>query len=110
MNFKQWLKDEIKGTIVGFVIFVPIIYALLKIIFATGEYFVLFVGIFLTIIVMLLIVIAPICIMPIFNKYDQIEENDMKKHIEALSTSLNYPLSKIEIVDGSKRSGHSNAF
>ena len=55
-------------------------------------------------------IIAPICIMPMFNKFDPIEDNSLKKDIEALTKEINYPLSKIEVVDGSQRSSHSNAF
>ena len=88
----------------------PLLYVLLLIINRTGDYFYLWAGGFLTIVVLLLMVIAPICIMPMFNKYDPIEDNSLKKDIEALAREINYPLSKIEVVDGSQRSSHSNAF
>jgi Zn-dependent protease with chaperone function len=55
-------------------------------------------------------VIAPICILPAFNNFDQIEENKLREDIESLAKELDYPLTKIEIVDGSKKSGHSNAY
>ena len=88
----------------------PLLFVLLLIINRTGEYFYLYAGLFLTIFVLLLMVIAPVCIMPMFNKFDPIEENSLKKDIEALASEIDYPLSKIEVVDGSTRSSHSNAF
>ena len=88
MTIGAWIKDEILGTIISIVIAVPVLYLLLLIIYSSGDYLVLYVGIFMTIFVLFFMVIAPICIMPIFNKYDQIEENDLKKQIESLSSSL----------------------
>lgn len=34
----------------------------------------------------------------------------MRSDIEQLAKECKYPLSQVEVVDGSKRSGHSNAF
>lgn len=87
-----------------------ILFVLLLIINRTGEYFYLWAGLFMTVFSLLIMVIAPICIMPMFNKFDPIEENSLKKDIEALASKIDYPLSKIEVVDGSTRSSHSNAY
>lgn len=110
MTFKMWFKDYIKEKILTIVLIVPTIWTILWIIFTTGDNFILYVAIFLTIFVLLLVVIAPTCLMPIFNQYDPIADNPLKVDIENLANILKYPLSKIEVVDGSKRSGHSNAF
>merc|ERR1712232_235763 len=48
--------------------------------------------------------------MPLFNKYEPLEEGNLKKEIYALAEKLNYPLKKLFVMDGSKRSSHSNAF
>jgi len=34
----------------------------------------------------------------------------LKKDVENLAAEIEYPVSKVEVLDGSKRSGHSNAF
>lgn len=57
-----------------------------------------------------MVVLAPLVIMPLFNKFDPLEQNQMRKDIEQLALECKYPLSQVEVVDGSKRSGHSNAF
>lgn len=67
-------------------------------------------GIFITVFVLLIMVLAPIFIMPLFHKYEPIEENLLKQDICALAEECKYPVSKIEVCDGSKKSGHSNAF
>lgn len=59
---------------------------------------------------LLFVILVPYVIMPLFNKFEPVEENAIKADIEALAKECAYPLSKVEVVDGSKRSSHSNAF
>lgn len=54
--------------------------------------------------------IVPIVIMPLFNKYEPLPDGDLKRRIFELAVSLKYPLTKLFVMDGSKRSSHSNAF
>merc|ERR1719476_1063908 len=54
--------------------------------------------------------IYPTLIMPLFNKYEPLHDPDLRKKIEELAESLNYPLQKLFQMDGSKRSAHSNAY
>ncbi len=58
----------------------------------------------------IMMTIVPVFIMPLFNKYEPLEEGELKKRIYALADKLNYPLTKLFVMDGSKRSSHSNAF
>ena len=45
-----------------------------------------------------------------FYRFDPLEENQLKTDIERLATDLAFPLKKLEVIDGSTRSNHSNAF
>ena len=45
-----------------------------------------------------------------FNNFDPIENKELKKAIDNLCTDVNFPCKKIEVVDGSKRDSHSNAY
>jgi STE24 endopeptidase len=54
--------------------------------------------------------IVPTVIMPLFNKYEPLEDGDLKTRIFELAATLDYPLTKLFVMDGSKRSSHSNAF
>ena len=54
--------------------------------------------------------IVPVFIMPLFNKYEPLEDSDLKTQIYALADRIKYPLNKLFVMDGSKRSSHSNAF
>lgn len=57
-----------------------------------------------------MMVIYPEVIAPLFDKYTPLPEGDLKSKIEALAASINFPLYKLFLVEGSKRSSHSNAY
>jgi len=58
----------------------------------------------------LLVMLVPNFIMPLFNEYKTLEEGELRTEIVKMAKSLDYPLTKIFTMDGSKRSNHSNAF
>jgi len=50
--------------------------------------------------------IYPEFIAPLFDKYSPLKEGELKEKIEKLAGSLEFPLKKLYVVDGSKRSSH----
>merc|ERR1712002_736426 len=54
--------------------------------------------------------IYPDLIAPLFDKYTPMPEGDLKSEIESLAESISFPLYKLYVVEGSKRSSHSNAY
>merc|ERR1719274_442726 len=54
--------------------------------------------------------VYPNVIQPIFNKFETLKDEDLRKKIEDLAATVNFPLTKLFQIDGSKRSGHSNAY
>jgi STE24 endopeptidase len=49
-------------------------------------------------------------ILPLFNTLSPLEEGELKAAIEAYASKVGFPLSNVYVIDGSKRSGKSNAF
>ena len=49
-------------------------------------------------------------IAPLFDKFVPLPAGTLREQIEALATELEFPLKKLEVVMGSKRSSHSNAY
>ena len=49
-------------------------------------------------------------IAPLFDKFTLLPEGTLRSAIEQLAARISFPLTKIYIVDGSKRSSHSNAY
>lgn len=57
-----------------------------------------------------MMLIYPNFIAPLFNKYEELPEGELKEGIEKLAVKNTFPLTKIYSVDGSTRSSHSNAY
>jgi STE24 endopeptidase len=109
-----WMMDKIKGTILGFglsyLLLALLIWMYRTISEASPEYwwaaaFVVFFGIQL-----LLMVLYPKLILPLFNKLTPLEDGELKDRLMALSDKTGFKANTIEVIDGSKRSGHSNAY
>lgn len=49
-------------------------------------------------------------IAPLFDRYIPLPEGELRDSIEALAKRIEFPLTKIFVIEGSKRSSHSNAY
>merc|ERR1712194_419306 len=105
-----FFTDKIKGLGLTIAIGGPFLALLLKIIQWGGEHFYLYVWLFTFTFSMLMMTVYPVLIMPLFNKYDPLPDGKLKDDIYALAGKLKYPLQNLFVMDGSKRSSHSNAF
>lgn len=104
-----WAKDLLTGQALGVVLGGPIIAGLLKIVHLTGTTSFYMVWLFLAFVQVASIIIYPILIVPLFNKLSPLEPGKLKDEVEKLAQRLEFPLDKLYTMDGSKRSGHSNA-
>ncbi|MCF6335435.1 MAG: M48 family metalloprotease, partial [Spirochaetales bacterium] len=59
---------------------------------------------------LLLSIIYPLIIAPLFNKFSPLEEGPLKDSLYKLADKLNFRTRGIYVMDGSRRSGHSNAY
>uniref|UniRef100_A0A7R9X169 CAAX prenyl protease n=1 Tax=Craspedostauros australis TaxID=1486917 RepID=A0A7R9X169_9STRA len=109
-TYGLFFTDKIKSLILTFAIGGPFIALLLRIIQSGGQYFYLYVWAFMFVFSVFMMTIVPVFIMPLFNKYEPLAEGDLKTRIYQLADRLEYPLKKLFVMDGSKRSAHSNAF
>jgi STE24 endopeptidase len=96
------------GLMIGFSI--PLLPAMIWIIRKGGPHFYFYIWLFLCIVSVILMTIYPVLIAPLFNKYTKLEEGEVKTAIEDLAKSVDFPLTNLFSVDGSKRSAHSNAY
>ncbi len=64
----------------------------------------------LSVIQLILMYIAPVVILPLFNKFTPLEEGELRDAIEAYAREQNYSISGIFKIDGSRRSSKSNAY
>lgn len=107
---KLWVVDKIKGLIVGFVIGYPLLTLLVFLVTAAGSLWWVW-GFAVFFLFQLVMVVAyPMFIMPLFNKMEPMEEGELKDRLFALADRTGFKAQTILVIDGSKRSGHSNAF
>ena len=59
---------------------------------------------------LILLVIAPILIMPLFNKFSPLPAGALRDQLLSLGERAGFRAKDIQVMDGSKRSRHSNAF
>ena len=110
MTFRLWVLDTIKGFILGALIGIPLILALRWFLRETGDWWWVFAFGFYTLIQLFILYIYPVVIAPIFNKFRPLEEGELKERLENLASRLNFEVKGISVMDGSKRSKHSNAY
>lgn len=105
-----FIKDQIKSLALGLVITIPVISIVIYIIMLGGNMFVVWLWLFCTVVSLILLTLYPSVIAPLFDKFVPLPDGDLRKGIENLASRLNFPLSQVYIVEGSKRSAHSNAY
>lgn len=105
-----WVSDTIKSFILSVLIGFPLIATFLKIIDYFGDSFIFYVWCFMISVQIIGIAIYPTLIQPLFNKLEPLPEGELKESIENLAKQNKFPLTKLHVIDGSKRSSHSNAY
>ncbi|XP_015520248.1 CAAX prenyl protease 1 homolog [Neodiprion lecontei] len=105
-----YIKDQIKKFIVLQIIVIPLKCGVVWIVQIGGDYFFVYLWVFTGIVTLFMLIIYPEVIAPLFDKYSPLPEGELRTKIEELASSLGFPLYKLYIVEGSKRSSHSNAY
>uniref|UniRef100_A0A8C7CNQ0 CAAX prenyl protease n=1 Tax=Oncorhynchus kisutch TaxID=8019 RepID=A0A8C7CNQ0_ONCKI len=105
-----FLKDAVKKFIVTQCILLPVTSLLLYIIKIGGDFFFIYAWLFTLGVSLVLVTIYADYIAPLFDKFTPLPEGELKEEIESMSKSISFPLTKVYVVEGSKRSSHSNAY
>lgn len=105
-----FVTDLVKSTVLHVVIGCPLLSLLLAVIMYTGPYFYVYVCLTIGVIQLVAVIVYPTLIQPCFNKVTPLDEGPLRSAIEQLAASLHFPLQKLFVIDGSKRSAHSNAY
>ncbi len=109
-TWKTWFVDLVKGTLLGAAIGLPLIALVLYLMGAAGQNWWLWAWGALTLFSLFMMWIAPTIIMPLFNKFTPLEDEALKARVTALMQRCGFNASGFFVMDGSKRSAHSNAF
>lgn len=105
-----FVADLVKGWLLAFVLGAPFLALFLKIFEWAGDRFVPWLMAFMISFQMIMVILYPTVIQPLFNKLSPLAQGDLRTRIEALASKLKFPLTHLYEIDGSKRSSHSNAY
>src|SRR5438094_7303786 len=107
---KTWVLDRAKGFLLAVLLGYPLLALVLKLIEWTGANWWLWASAVVIAFQLLMLLVAPAVIMPLFNKFTPLPEGTLRERLFALAQRTDFPARSIEVMDGSKRSRHSNAF
>nr|CAI5864815.1 unnamed protein product [Callosobruchus analis] len=105
-----FIWDKIKEFIICQIIMMIICSIVIIVIKNGGPYFFVWLWATVCVISFILLTIYPSVIAPLFDKYTPLPEGELRAQIEQLASELKFPLTELYVVEGSKRSKHSNAY
>lgn len=110
MSVGLWIADMVKGGLVGAVIGLPLLWVVLTLMDKTGSLWWLYAWLVWTGFQLLMMVLYPTVIAPMFNKFTPLADESLKARIEGLMARVGFASKGLFVMDGSKRSAHGNAY
>lgn len=110
MKWQLWLADALKSIGVGAVIGLPIAALILWLMGATGGFWWVWAWAAWVAFNLLLMVIYPTFIAPLFNKFQPLADESLKTRVTALMQRCGFAAKGLFVMDGSTRSAHANAY
>jgi len=107
---RLWWMDRLKGLLLGAAIGLPLLAFLFKLVDWLGAWWWFWGWVCFTVFQLVMMVVAPILILPLFNKFTALPAGPLRERLLALGERAGFRAKDIQVMDGSKRSRHSNAF
>ncbi len=105
-----FVGDLFKGLALALLLGGPLLAAVLALFDKTGALAWLWVWGAVSLFTLFVQFIAPTWIMPLFNKFTPLADGELRRKIFLFAEKVGFPLDNVFVMDGSKRSGKSNAF
>lgn len=109
-TLRLWITDQVKSTVLTVLIGFPLAWALLALVGWVGATWWIWGFALLFGFQVLMLVLYPKLILPLFNKLTPLAPGEQRDRLLALADRTGFHARTIEVMDGSKRSAHSNAF
>ncbi len=110
MSLRLWLLDMLKGAAVSALIGLPLAALILWIMGATGGLWWLWAWAAWVAFNLVLLVLYPTVIAPLFNKFEPLPDESLKARVQALMQRCGFASKGLFVMDGSRRSAHANAY
>jgi STE24 endopeptidase len=109
-NLRTWALDALKGAALSIALGLPLLYLLYTFIDWAGALWWLWAAGIFALLQLVLSLIFPLVIAPLFNKFTPLPAGSLASRIAELARKLDFRVSGVFVMDGSKRSRHSNAY
>jgi len=110
MTLGLWLTDMLKASLLGAVLGLPLLWFVLYLMQSGGAWWWMIAWGVLVVYQLFVMWLAPSVIMPLFNKFQPLEDAALKTRVMALMQRTGFQANGFFVMDGSRRSAHSNAF
>ncbi|WP_136419452.1 MULTISPECIES: M48 family metallopeptidase [Oxalobacteraceae] len=110
MSLRLFITDLMKNTLVGIVIGLPLTWVILSLMEKSGTLWWFYAWIVWSGFQLLMLVLYPTVIAPLFNKFTPLQDENLRARIESLMQRVGFASKGLFVMDGSKRSAHGNAY
>ncbi|WP_345811228.1 M48 family metallopeptidase [Paraburkholderia sp. PREW-6R] len=110
MSKRIFFLDRIKGVLLGAAFGLPLLFVVLWLMNQAGSLWWLWTWVVWVAFQMLVLVLYPSFIAPLFNKFEPLKDEALKNRIEALMQRCGFAAKGLFVMDGSRRSAHGNAY
>lgn len=107
---KTFVSDLVKGLLLSVLIGAPLLAGIIAFFAYGGPWAWVWAWLAVTAFSLIMQYVAPTWIMPLFNKFEPLEDGELRQAIEEYADKVDFPLQGVYVMDGSKRSSKSNAF
>jgi len=110
MTWKLYVVDALKGVLIGALIGLPVAALMLWLMGAAGSVWWLWAWGAWMAFNLLILVLYPTVIAPLFNTFEPLADESLKTRVQALMARCGFAAKGLFVMDGSKRSAHANAY
>jgi len=110
MTLGLWLADLAKGALLGALLGIPLLTLVLWLMARAGTLWWLYAWLVWVAFQMLMLVLFPTVIAPLFNKFRPLADEPLRARVERLLTRCGFAAKGLFVMDGSRRSSHGNAY
>ncbi|WJF91026.1 M48 family metallopeptidase [Paraburkholderia bonniea] len=105
-----FFADRLKGLALGVILGLPLLFAVLWLMNQAGSAWWLWAWVVWVGFQLLVLLLYPTFIAPLFNKFEPLQDDALKSRIEALMQRCGFAAKGLFVMDGSRRSAHGNAY
>ncbi len=110
VTLRLFVTDLCKQLLVGAALGIPLLFVVLWLMNQMGDWWWFYVWLTWMAFNVLILIIFPTVIAPLFNKFSPLQDNDLRQRIEQLLAKCGFRTKGVFVMDGSRRSSHGNAY